>query len=96
MSGSSAVTAAEPMKTRTPLRLALLDDTPDRVEVDPLVLGVGLESPADVVDPIGDDQHGRPVVEDVALESLQPAGRRVAPQPALMKRTLRSGNRSNV
>ena len=42
------------------------------------MLVVGLGAPADVVDAVGDDQHGRAAGEDVAVEPLEAAGGGVA------------------
>ena len=78
LSGSSAVIAAEQMKTRTLRSLHRSTMPRMRVQVGPLVLVVGLGAPADVVDAVGDDQHRRPVGEDVAVQPLEAPGGRVA------------------
>ncbi len=58
--------------------LALLDQAADSVQIDALMLGIRLRAPADVVDPVRDDKHGRPMREDVATEPREAAGGGVA------------------
>ena len=68
--------------------LASLDYAPNRLEIDSLMFGVRACPPADVVDTIGHDKYRRSALEDVALESFESPGRRVAAPTSILEMDL--------
>ena len=98
LSGSAPVAARRADEDADFLRfLHCCDDAADAVEIDLAMLVVGLAAPADVVDAVGDgERRVAPCRRRRAEGASSPPAAVSPPQPALMKRTLRRGNRSSV